>query len=384
MRRTRIAVLGTGNIARFHAAAIRSQRDEAELVAAADVDGERLRTFCDEYGVPGRYSSLDELLEASRPDLVHLCTPPGTHAEQAIRCLSEGISVLCEKPPCLSLAELDRVVEAERRSGAWFVTVFQHRFASSGRHVKALIDKGALGRPLLAVCNTLWYRDQSYFDVPWRGRWDTEGGGPTLGHGIHQMDLLAYLLGEWEEVTAVAARLDREMQTEDVSLATVRFASGALATVTNSVLSPREESYLRIDLTGATVELSHLYGYGGGNWRLTPAPGTLPERAALWRFPEPDAPSGHAAQIADVIRRLRRGEPPEPSSASARVTMALVTAVYASAFTGRPVRREELTPANPFYHALHGGQPDRFRQARHGPSGEPALAARPAAEESRA
>src|SRR6266545_1230898 len=253
-RRIRIAVLGSGNIARFHTNALRAHPDEAEVVAAADVDGDRLAAFCEERGIAGRYGSV---------------------------------------------AELDQISTAERRGNACFVAVFQHRFASSARHVKALVDAGSFGRPLVAICNTLWYRDQAYFDPPWRGRWDTEGGGPTIGHGIHQIDLLAYLLGEWTGISAIAARLDREVMTEDMSLAHVRFANGAVAAIVNSVLSPRQETYLRFDFTDATVELTHLYGYGSGDWRLTPAPATPRERVRLWRFPEPDLPSGHAAQIAD-------------------------------------------------------------------------------------
>src|SRR6201999_1263014 len=112
---------------------------------------------------------------------------------------------------------------------------------------------GVLGRPLVAVCTTTWYRDQAYFDVPWRGRWDTEGGGPTMGHGIHQMDLLLAVLGEWTDVTATARRQAREIDTEDLSLAHVGFANGAVASVVNSVLSPREQSYLRFDFELATV-----------------------------------------------------------------------------------------------------------------------------------
>src|SRR5579875_3386597 len=94
-----------------------------------------------------------------------------------------------------------------------------------------------------------------------------------MGHGIHQMDMVADILGDWTEVSAVARQQARRMETEDLSLAHVTFASGAVASVINSVLSPREESYLRFDFERATVELTHLYGYGDADWRLTPAPG---------------------------------------------------------------------------------------------------------------
>ena len=90
-----------------------------------------------------------------------------------------------------------------------------------------------------------------------------------MGHGIHQMDMLLDVLGDWTEVSAIARTQARTMPTEDLSLAHVTFANGAVASVVNSVLSPREESYLRFDFERATVEVTHLYGYGDDDWRVT-------------------------------------------------------------------------------------------------------------------
>ena len=110
---------------------------------------------------------------------------------------------------------------ADRR----LAVVFQQRTGSAAAHVRRLLDEGALGRPLVATCQTLWYRDAAYFAVPWRGKWATEGGGPTLGHGIHQIDLLAWLLGDWSSVQGQLWRLDRDTETEDVSTAVITFAA---------------------------------------------------------------------------------------------------------------------------------------------------------------
>jgi Methane oxygenase PmoA/Oxidoreductase family, C-terminal alpha/beta domain len=132
-------------------------------------------------------------------------------------------------------------IRATSGEGPWFATVYQHRFGGAQGWLKTLVAAGTLGRPLVAVCHTTWFRDQAYFDVPWRGRWETEGGGPTMGHGIHQLDMLLDVLGDWAEVRAVARRQARRTRTEDVSLAHVTFASGAVASVVNSVLSPRED-----------------------------------------------------------------------------------------------------------------------------------------------
>ncbi|HVT71370.1 MAG TPA: Gfo/Idh/MocA family oxidoreductase, partial [Trebonia sp.] len=291
----RVAIVGTGNIARVHARALLAGAGApamtgpdavvpATLVGAMDVDESRLRSFCGEFGVAGGCLSLADLLSRQRPDLVHICTPPGAHRAVAVACLQAGVSVLVEKPPAISLREFDEIAAAEGTgtgdAGAgdaggppWFATVFQHRFGSGQLRLKALAASGVLGRPLVAVCHTTWFRDQAYFDVPWRGNWETEGGGPTMGHGIHQMDMLLDILGEWTEVSALARTQARTMATEDVSLAHVTFAGGAVASVVNSVLSPREESYLRFDFERATVEVTHLYGYGDEHWRITPAPG---------------------------------------------------------------------------------------------------------------
>ena len=368
----RIAIVGTGNIARTHARAIASQAGAAEaagpatIVAAMDVDQSRLGTFCAEFGIPGGYGDLAAMLSQARPDLVHICTPPSTHHPIALGCLRGGASVLTEKPPTISLREFDELAAAEQ-DPPWFATVFQHRFGAGQRRLKKLAASGALGRPLVAVCHTAWFRDQAYFDVPWRGRWDTEGGGPTMGHGIHQMDMLLDVLGDWTEVSAIARTQARATPTEDLSLAHVTFASGAVASVVNSVLSPREESYLRFDFERATVEVTHLYGHGDGDWRVTPAAGCEDDVAAAWEHAadgdggdryggDGDGRSSHAAQFARVLAALRDGRRPPVTPPEARRTMALIAGIYASAFTRRPVAPADLAPPAAFYTAMNGGR----------------------------
>ncbi|MBV2363351.1 Gfo/Idh/MocA family protein [Streptomonospora nanhaiensis] len=351
----RVAVVGTGNIARYHVEALQALSGDAVVVAAADVNPDALAVFTDRYGIPERFTDLDRMLGEVRPDLVHLCTPPGLHHGQALACLRAGVNALVEKPPALSLAELEDMAAAEGPQGPYVATLFQHRFGSGARRVRALVESGGLGRPLLAVCHTLWFRDQAYFDVPWRGRWDTEGGGPTMGHGIHQMDLLLALLGDWTEVSATARRQARVMETEDLSLAHVAFANGAVASVVNSVLSPREESYIRLDFERATVELRHLYGYGDSDWTLTPAPGFEEAAAAAWAAGESGVASGHHAQIAQVLAALRAKEPPPVTTADALRTLRLVAGLYASAAQRRTVTPAELRRGSRYYDRMHGG-----------------------------
>ncbi|MFG3496761.1 Gfo/Idh/MocA family protein [Streptomyces sp. NPDC047886] len=357
-RPLRAAVIGTGGIARdAHLPALRALAPDVETVAAFDISPDAVRSFCADGGVPHAYTDLDLMLAEQRPDLVVVCTPPAFHREQTVAALAAGAWVLCEKPPCPSLADFDAIHAAEGDGGPYAAIVFQHRFGSGAGHVRRLLGERALGRPLVAHCQTTWYRDTAYYAVPWRGRWDTEGGGPTMGHGIHQMDLLLDLMGPWSEVRAMAGRLVHDVETEDVSTALVRFESGALATIVNSVLSPDEVSRIRIDCERATVELTHLYGYANDDWKITPAAGVAEEEAAAWRDFGADVPSSHLAQLRTLVADIRAGRRPRSSGADGRTSLELIAALYKSAFTDTTVRAGEIGPGDPFHATLHGHAP---------------------------
>ncbi|MDX6363694.1 MAG: hypothetical protein QOC85_2704 [Streptomyces sp.] len=379
-RPVRTAVVGTGGIATSsHLAALRAQGHRVDLVAAVDPDATRLDAFRAAAALPTEpespaeaapawnvtgYRDLADMLAAERPDLVLIGTPPALHRAQAVAALRAGAWVLCEKPYCLSLAEYDEIAAAEQDpAGPYASVVFQHRYGSGAVHAREQLSTGALGRPLVAHCQTTWYRDTVYYAVPWRGRWATEGGGPSMGHGIHQMDLLLHLLGDWTEVRAMAGRLVHEVESEDVSTALVRFRSGALATVVNSVLSPDEVSRIRIDCADATVELTHLYGHRNEDWVYTAAPQLREDPAAAdrvrqWRTPAADLPSSHAAQLTAVLDAMQAGTRPPGGDQDARRTVEFIAALYKAAFTGRPVHAGEITPADPYYSAMHGDHPD--------------------------
>ncbi|HCA86292.1 MAG TPA: oxidoreductase [Streptomyces sp.] len=368
--RLRVAAVGTGGIASgAHLAALRAHPERAELVAAVDVDPSRLAAFLQtagNAGMPGvqGFADLGAMLDAVRPDLVLIGTPPALHREQTIQALKADAWVLCEKPLCLSLAEYDEIAAVEEAAPGYASVVFQHRYGSGAVHARELITGGALGAPLVAHCQTTWYRNRDYYSVPWRGRWASEGGGPTMGHGIHQYDLLLHLLGDWTEIRAMAARLVHDVESEDVSTALVRFDGGAVATVVNSVLSPDEVSRIRIDCADATVELTHLYGHQNDGWAYTPRSGLDDDaRVTAWRTPAADVPSSHAAQLAAVLDAHERGVRPPGSGRDARRTLEFAAASYKSAFTGRPVYAGEITPGDPYYRAMHGDHSDQALQS---------------------
>jgi predicted dehydrogenase len=149
--------------------------------------------------------------------------------------------------------------------------------------------------------------------------------------------------------------LDREIEVEDVSMILVRFANGAMASVVNSVLSPREESFLRLDTQKATVELTHLYSYTNEHWRYS-IPKDAPYEAELeqWRAIPEDVRSSHAAQLQAFLASMARNERPPVSGPDVRGTIEYLASLYKSAMTGQPVRRGSITPDDPFYHRMCG------------------------------
>src|SRR6478735_377364 len=343
----RCALVGTGAVANLHAHAV-AAHPHAELVAVTNLQRSIADDFAERWNVPAVYDSLEALLEAEHPDVVHICTPPVAHRDQTLAAFAAGAHVIVEKPPASSLDELDEMRAAAEAAGKQLAVVFQQRTGTAAAHFRRLLQEGVLGRPLLAVCETLWYRDQAYFDVPWRGQWQTEGGGTTLGHGIHQLDLLAFLLGEWASVQGRLWRLDRETQTEDASTATVSFANGVVAQVVTSAVSPREVSSIRIDTQKATIIVEHLYGHGHENWSISPAPGFEGE-AAAWALPESEERSDHGPLLLDVVAALLDGRPLPPTASDPARSFELVAAIYASAAADGAV----VTPADLADHPTH-------------------------------
>ena len=371
----RVGIVGCGSIARAHALSYQNNA-RVKLVGVVDVDLVRAGDFAALYGTTP-YGSCSELLD-HQPDLVSVATPPGNHTAVATELLASGCSVLLEKPPTTTLADMDVLAAAEEASSGSVYVVFQHRHGSGARRAHHLLQSGALGTPRVAVCETLWYRPDDYFLPEWRGNWVGEGGGPTLGHGIHQIDLLLHLLGQWETVDARAVRIARPVEFEDVSLAILTFRNGAVGTIVTSLLSPRELSRIRVDTAGGTLEVNHVYGYSDADWSWTPAPDAT-TAATLGRDPgrqgvnDPghplparsddvwaasagsDVPSNHSAQIDQLVDDLLTGRGHDTTLASARPTMELITALYASSIERETVQQRDLTPSDRFYHGLNGG-----------------------------
>ena len=220
------------------------------------------------------------------------------------------------------------------------------------RTCKRLLDSGALGRPLLAQCQTLWFRDADYFAVPWRGKWETEGGGTTLGHGIHQArsaGVPARRLGSRRGAAVATRPRDRRPRTSRPR----RSCSTAARSRRSSRARSRraQTSSIRIDTQKATVTVDHLYGHGHENWSITPAPHVSEDEAAEWALPDD---RGAQRSRPAAARRLRRAAGGRAAAADRRRARAIVRA-----------RRGDLRVGGRRRRRRHARRP---RRAPHAPS----------------
>ena len=159
MKTYRAVLVGTGSIGEAHVRAVEATQGRVVLDAAVDIDAARVGEFTRRHGIPHAFTDYATMLAERRPDLVLVATPPAQHAPMSIAAMEAGACVLCEKPLCGSLAELDQILAAEQRTGCYTACIFQMRFGAVNGHVRRRADAGHLGRPLVGVCNTLWYLD---------------------------------------------------------------------------------------------------------------------------------------------------------------------------------------------------------------------------------
>jgi len=143
----KIAIIGTGWIAEFHAECFKAMPD-VEIVATADLVPGKAEKFCKDWGIEGArcYPSHKELLDSEVLDAVSVCTYNTTHAECTIYALEKGVHVLLEKPMCVTTREAEAIVKAEKASGKILSIGFQPRFEPNMKKIKEIVESGVLGK----------------------------------------------------------------------------------------------------------------------------------------------------------------------------------------------------------------------------------------------
>lgn len=330
-------IVGAGVIAATHADAI-SEIGGARLIAVTDVAADHAAAFAHARGCAAE-PDLTALLSHEDIDVVCVCVPSGLHAEVGIEAAAAGKHLVVEKPMDVSLDAADALIAAARAAGVRMTVISQHRFDPGPAELRRLLDDDALGQLVLGEAATKWHRTQEYYDTAaWRGTWALDGGS-LLNQGIHYADLLRWCMGPVAEVTARVATRAHRMEAEDVALAVLTFASGALGTiVTTTAAFPGSAQRLEITGTDGTVVIEDgeitrraLAAEGPDSGRLAAVDSAAAADAAAI------GTSGHAAQIADLLAAIDAGHEPSVTGQDGRDALALANAVYQSAREGRTV-----------------------------------------------
>lgn len=341
-----VAITGVGNISHAHIQGLLTFPDRCKIVALCDIYPQKAQAAKEKYGLDCEiFDDHEKMLNSGlKIDLVHVCTPPYVHASIAINAMNAGCNVLVEKPMAASLEECDAMLETQKRTQTTLACIAQNRFRNSIYKLKKTAESGLAGKICCAHVNSLWWRGHCYYDLWWRGLWEKEGGGPTLNHAVHHIDMLNWIEGKMpvEVMSMLSNVMHDNSEVEDISLSSLLYEDGSVAQITGSVIHHGEEQGIVLQCADAKLsapwdlkaEVSSSNGF--------PAPEGNPsllKQISDYYDSIPDLPyEGHTGEIYDVLCALENGTTPMITGQDGRKTVELITAIYKSGCTKQCVR----------------------------------------------
>ncbi|MCA9177367.1 MAG: Gfo/Idh/MocA family oxidoreductase [Planctomycetales bacterium] len=339
-------VIGCGMIANFHAKAI-ADLDNGQLVACFDMFPASADKFAEANGCRA-YHDLAEMLADPAVDVVTICTPSGAHMEPGVQAARAGKHVIVEKPLEITLQRCDNIIAACEEAGVTLATIFPSRFHRSSQLLKQAVEQGRFGKLTIGDSYVKWFRTQEYYDSgAWRGTWKLDGGGALMNQAIHSVDLLAWLMGPVDSISAHTSTLAHErIEVEDVAMATLQFANGALGVI--EATTAAYPGYLkRIELHGsegtAVMEEEDIVKWDFAHMRpedeqlkeemagATSSGGGAADPAAIGHH-------GHTELFRDVLHAIETGGKPLVDGREGRRSVEIILAIYQAAELGARVQ----------------------------------------------
>jgi predicted dehydrogenase len=339
MPKHRLAIIGLGMAVTPHAKSLIDLKDRVEVVHAFSPSATRRKAFAEKFPFP-LADDLDAILADKSVDCAEILTPPNTHLDLVRKCAAAGKHILLEKPLEITTDRALELVESAERAGVTLGVTLQHRFRPAALKLREMLREGALGK--IVNCSTvirLW-RPQSYYDVDGRGTKARDGGGVLVTQGIHTLDLMLSLAGPIAEVRGYATTSSvHRMETEDMAVAAVKFANGALGTIDATTAAyPGFPERIEIigekataSLVGSDLVVAHHDGrvtemkteYGGGGTGADPM-----------AFPN----DWHRSVISDFLDALDQKREPMISGREALKVHRLIDVLLEAGRTGGTVR----------------------------------------------
>jgi UDP-N-acetyl-2-amino-2-deoxyglucuronate dehydrogenase len=330
------AIVGMGFIANKHIDAIQNA-EGANLYAICDSNPDRL-----EVDLPNvkRYTDLQQMLSENKEiDVVNICVPSGLHARLTKIVAENKRHIIVEKPMSLKLEDAEEMIKTANEHDVKLAVVHPNRFRPAIQKLKAELDKGSFGKLSHANATVRWNRGQAYFNqAPWRGTKEFDGG-VLMNQAIHDLDLMLWLMGPVESVQAMAATRLRNIETEDVAGAVVRFQSGALGIIeatTNIYPKNLEESIALFGETG-TAKISGRTANFVETWDFEGVSEEEAEQVKESIKVDPFGKPGHQCIIEDMVGAIRENREPIVTGEDGMSPVRLILAILESAETGKKI-----------------------------------------------
>jgi predicted dehydrogenase len=313
----RIGMIGAGAVATRHAATI-ARFDDARLVAVADPVPERAATLAARYGATAA-DGHDRMLGNGDLDAVYVCVPPYAHGPPELAVIEAGLPMFVEKPLAADLATAELIAARVEDAGLATATGYHWRAMDTMERAADLIA----GRPVRLALGA--WLDRAAPPAWWARR--ALSGGQTVEQATHILDVLRHLVGEVTQVSAIGTRVHpatADADIDQVAVATLRFASGAIGTLAStSLLDWHDHMGVRLVGEGLSIELTEAdlvvrTGDGLARWPATGDARTTTDRDFLDTVSHGD--DRVRAPYAEALRTHR-----------------LACAVARSAVEGRPV-----------------------------------------------
>ena len=253
----KVAIIGFGVIGKVHLNVINNLNEQ--LVGLCDIDTKKLEGFDEDI----IFADYKEMIDVTKPDIVHICTPHFLHKEMIIYSLERNINVLCEKPLCISENELEEIEKAVLKSKAQLGVCYQNRYVPSNRYVlEYLKDKEVIS----AHGTLMWHRDSNYYNQAlWRGTKQYEGGGVLINQAIHTIDLLQLFHGMPTDITAHLDNISLRDVIEVEDTAVIHSNDGTFSLMATNASTKDFPIKLSIETTDEKIEIIANNVYINGN-----------------------------------------------------------------------------------------------------------------------
>jgi UDP-N-acetyl-2-amino-2-deoxyglucuronate dehydrogenase len=334
----RVGIIGTGAIANLHARAYK--QIGFTVRACSDVREDAGRAFAAAHGAE-YLASGEAVCRHPEVDFVDVCTLPDYRLEAVRACAASRKPLQVQKPIATTIDIAREMLDVARSAGITLGVVSQHRFDDASLFLHRAIRAGRLGKLLECDAYVKWYRTAEYYGRPVKGSWAGEGGGALINQGIHQVDLMRWVVGPVRDVSAMwqLGALHR-IESEDVVNALLRFANGATGVIqASTAFAPGYTERLEVHGARGTAIIS---GDKLTTWDVKDDDGEPPplaEKVASGAS-DPMAISlePFERQFHDFADAIRTGRPPLVSGDDGYQALELVDAIYRSCRSGERVR----------------------------------------------